>query len=125
MRAAGQRVIASDLYGDRAVDFLCNDPPSPGRFAAIVTNSPFNALDAFISRGLYLMEAGVTRSLVLLVASAPRHPPESPARRRLAFWNPSRAPVAADDEAGPIQYIDPASRHERVGADHQGPPTVL
>jgi hypothetical protein len=67
MRSAGRHVVASDLHGDRMTDFLCDDPPAPGSFAAIVTNPPFNALDKFVARGLHLMDTGKTRALVLLV----------------------------------------------------------
>jgi hypothetical protein len=65
MRAAGREVVATDLRGDR-LDFLRDDLPAPRRFAAIVTNPPFNRLDEFIARGLHLMDLRTTQSLVLL-----------------------------------------------------------
>jgi hypothetical protein len=66
MRSAGREVIASDLYSDPSVDFLCAPPPAPGHLASALTNPPFNQLDAFLARGLALLDAGVTESLVLL-----------------------------------------------------------
>jgi hypothetical protein len=62
MRRAGRAVFASDIW---SCDFL-TDPP-PGKFAAIVTNPPFNKLDAFTDRALEHLDAGVTQSVVLLM----------------------------------------------------------
>jgi hypothetical protein len=61
VRAAGREVIATD----RERDFLTCIPPA-SRFAAIVTNGPFNWHSAFIERGLELIDRGVTESPVLL-----------------------------------------------------------
>jgi hypothetical protein len=67
MRSAGRIVVGTDLYyGTPAVDFLSAPLPSPGCFASVATNGPFNQLDAFIARGRALLAAGVTESLVLL-----------------------------------------------------------
>jgi hypothetical protein len=63
---AGRQVIASDLHGGRSVDFLQSDPPARP-LAAIVTNPPFFALDAFIARGLRHLDEDAAESLVLLV----------------------------------------------------------
>jgi hypothetical protein len=66
LRNAGRHAVATDLYSTPSVDFLCAPPPAPARFAAIVTNPPFNQLDAFIARGRELLDASITDSLVLL-----------------------------------------------------------
>jgi hypothetical protein len=66
MRNVGRQVVASDFHGN-GIDFLHDDPPSPGQFGAIVTNPPFNSLDAFIARGLHLIDIGKTLALVLLL----------------------------------------------------------
>jgi hypothetical protein len=68
LRNAGRHVVASDLHGDsdRCIDFLHDDPPAHD-LAAIVTNPPFNQLDAFIVRGLHHLDRAATQALVLLL----------------------------------------------------------
>jgi hypothetical protein len=64
----GRHVFASDLYprrGGMPRDFLSVSPPAPGTL--VVTNPPFNAADAFIARGLALLDAGQIAGLVLLL----------------------------------------------------------
>lgn len=65
MRKTGRQVVISDVRSN-GVDFLLDDPPVSGPFASIITNPPFNQLDAFIKRGLQLLDRGTTHSLVLL-----------------------------------------------------------
>src|SRR3954470_11893116 len=43
LRHAGRQVVASDL--NSGLDFLRDEPPTTGRFAAIITNPPFNQLN--------------------------------------------------------------------------------
>jgi hypothetical protein len=83
MRTAGRHVLATDLY-PRApdvarLDFLHQASPSPGCVA--VTNPPFNRLDAFMARGLALLDAGEIAGLVLLV----RHDALTAASRAAGF----------------------------------------
>src|SRR5208282_1815687 len=59
MRSAGRIVVASDIE-DR--DFLTDS--SPGVFASVVTNPPYNMLNAFINRALAHLDAGVAQSVV-------------------------------------------------------------
>ena len=63
LRAAGRVVITSDR-AER--DFLRDAPPF-GTFGCIAFNAPYNQLDDFHARGLALLDAGITRSLVSLV----------------------------------------------------------
>lgn len=66
--ARTRRVIASDLYPQGSSmprDFLTVEPPAPGTL--VVTNPPFNAADAFIARGLALLDAKAIEGLVLLL----------------------------------------------------------
>jgi hypothetical protein len=63
MRAAGRKVIATDRPG---LDYLTDARPT-GPIAAIVTNPPFNRLDAFLARSLEHLDAGVTASVTLLL----------------------------------------------------------
>lgn len=69
MRAAGRDVIESDLYPQDGLceprDFLAEPPPVPDTI--VVTNPPFHSSDAFIRRGLSLLEQGATSGLVLLL----------------------------------------------------------
>jgi hypothetical protein len=61
MRAAGREVVATD---QPRLDYLTDAPPA-GDIAAIVTNPPFNKLDAFLTRGLEHLDAGVAASVTL------------------------------------------------------------
>lgn len=68
MELAGRRVIATDLYphnGSDPVDFLITPPPIAGLIA--VTNPPFHSSEAFLSRGLQLLDEGRLAGLVLLL----------------------------------------------------------
>ena len=69
MMTTGRRVYASDLYpqdGSEPCDFLIGaSPPDPGLIAA--TNPPFNSSDAFLARGLQLLDQGRIAGLVLLL----------------------------------------------------------
>lgn len=67
MRAAGRSVTASDLHpqdGSAPLDFLTGAAPTGH---AVVTNPPFNQTDAFLARGLELLDAGAIPALVLLL----------------------------------------------------------
>ncbi len=66
LSSAGRQVIASDLHAGRSVDFLHADPPARP-LGTILTNPPFNRLDAFISRGLRHLDEGAAEALVLLL----------------------------------------------------------
>jgi hypothetical protein len=68
--ATGRKVIASDLVpisGGAAHDFLHADMPVAAVGAAVVTNPPGNQLDAFIARGLQLLDGGLIAGLGLLL----------------------------------------------------------
>ena len=70
IRLAGREVIASDLHprdGSAPLDFLHDAAPDTTRGAIVVTNPPYNALDAFIARGLDLLDRDHVRVLVLLL----------------------------------------------------------
>jgi len=71
MRAAGRKVLASDLLPAASSverhDFLLEPPPPVVYGAVIATNPPFNRLDEFIQRGLTLLDRGVAPALVLLL----------------------------------------------------------
>jgi hypothetical protein len=70
IRLAGRQVIVSDLQpqdGSAPLDFLQDAAPNTTRGAIVVTNPPYNALDAFITRGLDLFDRGHTAGLVLLL----------------------------------------------------------
>jgi hypothetical protein len=47
-------------------DFLHYDPPAKMRGSVVVTNPPYNQLDAFITRGLELLDSGMLAAAVLL-----------------------------------------------------------
>lgn len=64
IRSNGREVVATDI---KDCDFLKDDPPR--YFAAIITNPPFNKLDAFVYRALEYLDAGVTQSVLLLMRS--------------------------------------------------------
>jgi hypothetical protein len=71
MRAAGRRVITSDLLpaaaGILQHDFLHDPPPAAAHGVVAVTNPPYNALDRFIGRGLQLLDRGDITALVVLL----------------------------------------------------------
>src|SRR4051794_27249997 len=73
MHQAGRIVLASDLEprapGIAELDFLQDNPPLAAAGAIIVTNPPFNRLDAFIDRSLALLDAGAVSAVVLLLRS--------------------------------------------------------
>jgi hypothetical protein len=69
MRDAGYDVLESDLHPQDGLsaprDFLTVPPPMPG--LVVVTNPPYNQSDAFIARGLGLLDAGEINGLILLL----------------------------------------------------------
>jgi hypothetical protein len=71
MRLAGREVVASDLFPQRPeiayCDFLHAAPPAPALGSCVVTNPPGRELDAFIARGLQLLDCRRISGLVLLV----------------------------------------------------------
>lgn len=70
LRAVGRSVLATDLYpqdGSTARDFLIAEPPQNVGQAIIITNPPFNQTDAFLTRGLALLDSGQVSGLVLLL----------------------------------------------------------
>src|SRR5262249_21866360 len=71
MRGSGYSVVAGGIEprggGNAPLDFLREEPPQPGLLA--VTNPPFNALDAFLTRGLQLVDSTRIAGLVLLARS--------------------------------------------------------
>ncbi len=89
MRRAGRAVFASDIWSR---DFL-TDPP-PGKFAAIITNPPFNQLDVFIDRALEHLDGGMTQAVVLLMrwdhltAERRTRALQRAAEIRLCTWRP-------------------------------------
>ena len=107
LRAAGRTVVCSDaqprLRGTLQLDFLTDAPP-PGTFAAVISNPPFNQIDAFTRRGLELLDAGVTASVVWLfrwdhLTAAGRTPALMRASEiRLCTWRPR---WIADSTASP------------------------
>jgi hypothetical protein len=70
MRAAGRVVIESDIEPRRTgmlcLDFLTGDPPAETKGAVLVTNPPFNLMDAFCERALALLDAGWLKSVTFL-----------------------------------------------------------
>jgi hypothetical protein len=65
---AGRQAIMTDKYpqdDSDSLDFLTDDPPCDELIA--ITNCPFNATDAFIKRGLELLDGGAIEALVLLL----------------------------------------------------------
>jgi hypothetical protein len=89
MRAAGRSVLGSDVL---TRDFLTAAPPID--IAAIVTNPPFNRIDAFIKRALAHLEGDVTDAVVLLMrwdhltARRRTGPLEGAAEIRVCPWRP-------------------------------------
>lgn len=72
IRGHGRAVLASDLLPRAAMlrhDFLRDEPPAETLGAIAVSNPPFNASNAFISRGLALLDSGVLSAVVLLLRS--------------------------------------------------------
>lgn len=66
--ATGRTVVMTDKYpqdGSEPLDFTTDPPPQPGLIA--MTNSPFNQIDAFLGRGLALLDGGAIIGLVLLL----------------------------------------------------------
>jgi hypothetical protein len=66
-RGIGAEVM-TDKYpqdGSESLDFEVDDPPGDDLIA--FTNQPFNAADAFLRRGLELLDTGAIRGLVLLL----------------------------------------------------------
>jgi hypothetical protein len=122
MMAAGRAVLATDLPD---MNFLTDPPPAPcGGLAAVVTNPPFNSLDAFTARGLHHLDAGTARALVLLwrwdhLTAASR----GAALRRasaihLCQWRPR---WIADSTTGPRWSFAWITWR----ADHPGPPALI
>jgi hypothetical protein len=68
--AAGRLVIRSDIDPQRAgilrLDFLKDEPPPASRGTILITNGPFNVMDAFTERALALLDAGHLKAVVLL-----------------------------------------------------------
>lgn len=67
---SGRDVVASDRYpqdGNAAVNFLTDEPPAAAIGAIAITNPPFNDSEAFIERGLWLMDNRLIQGLVLLM----------------------------------------------------------
>jgi hypothetical protein len=96
LRAAGRRVIATDAYADNPAaryDFLADAPPH-GALASVISNPPFNQIDAFTRRGLELLDAGTIASVVWLyrwdhLTAAGRTPAlDRAAEIRLCTWRP-------------------------------------
>jgi len=68
--ATGRTVIETDLFpqdGSAPRDFVHNDVPVAAIGAVVVANPPGNQLDAFIARGLQLLDCGLISGLVLLL----------------------------------------------------------
>lgn len=70
LRQAGRQVIATDLFPNRADiarhDFLYGPLPQAAEGAIAITNPPNSRLDAFLVRGLTLIDTGHLSGLVLL-----------------------------------------------------------
>jgi hypothetical protein len=122
MLEAGREVVYCDIIS--GVDFLHDDPIHPGKFAAIITNGPFNDLDAFTARGLSLLDAGITKAFVLLF----RHDHLQAATRVTAL---NRASLILGCNWRPT-WIEGSEGNPRWSFswvvwrdDHQGPPTSI
>jgi hypothetical protein len=93
LRCVGRTVLASDVD---TCDFLTEAPTDT--FAAIISNPPFNKLNAFISRVLTHLDAGLTQSAVLLLrsdhltAQRRRGALERAAEIRMCPWRPRWIP---------------------------------
>lgn len=119
LREAGRKVVVTDLP---ALDFVIDAPPL-GRFAGIVTNPPFNALDAFTARGLALMESGTCQALVLLhrwdhlTASSRAAIFNRAAIVDLCAWRPRWIPGSTTAPRWSFAWVT-------WRADHAGPPVL-
>ena len=71
LRAAGRRVIASDIERRRRDigrhDYLRDAPPAATKGSIMATNPPFVQIDAFLVRTLALLDSGHLSAAVLLV----------------------------------------------------------
>jgi hypothetical protein len=123
LRAAGSEVIATDAYADDPAErrnFLTNPAPCRG-LAAIVSNPPFHALDPFVARGLALLDAGATASVVWLfrwdhLTAAGRTPALNRASEiRLCTWRPRWIADSTTSPRWSFCWIT-------WRADHAGPP---
>ena len=67
---AGREVVLSDIDPQRReilrLDFLTDVPPSATRGSILITNPPFNIIDAFCARALHLLDTGHLKAVVLL-----------------------------------------------------------
>ena len=124
MRQAGRKVITSDIRDHGRSDFLRDDPPLPGHFAAVCTNPPFNSLDAFITRGLHFLDCGRCQALVLLVrddALMAGGRVDVLNRAALSFgcnWRARWIPESTGQPRWAFTWVV-------WRADHQGPPVAL
>jgi hypothetical protein len=67
----GREVIQSDIDPQRRrgilhCDFIKDEPPPGTRGSILITNPPFNIMDAFTERALALLDAGHLKAVVLL-----------------------------------------------------------
>jgi hypothetical protein len=68
IRGVGRDVIGSDKHprdDSPSIDFLTDDPSELDLIA--ITNPPFNMSDAFLARGLKLLDAGAIKGFALLL----------------------------------------------------------